>query len=63
MANELNVQKNAGITESAKKDGKIDLTAKVKIIGTGKGLPEGYEAEIHPIHAETLIKNGSAKKA
>lgn len=63
MANELETQKAADITNTAKKDGKVDLKATVKIVGTGKGnLEKGAEYEVHPIHAETLINKGFAAK-
>lgn len=63
MASELETQKKAGITETASKDGKVDLTAKVNIVGNGKGnLPDGEVFEVHPILAEKLIKKGIAKK-
>ncbi|MBO9592742.1 MAG: hypothetical protein J7599_07510 [Niabella sp.] len=62
MASELETQKAAGITTSKDKDGKVDLHAKTKITGTGKGpLEKDKSYEVHPIHAETLKKKGFAK--
>ena len=63
MASELEKQKQAGITTSAEKDGKVDLQAKVTIVGNGKGpLEDGVKYDVHPIHAEKIIKKGFAKK-
>lgn len=55
-------QAKTGIVESKKETGKVDLTKKVKVIGTGKfGLTKGKEYLVHPIKAETLRNKGAAK--
>lgn len=63
MASELEKQKKAGITETAKKDGKVDLKTTVEVKGTGKGyLVKDKVYNVHPIHAEKIIKKGFATK-
>lgn len=48
--------------ENTNKEGVVDLRKKVTVYGTGKSdyLPSGKEFEVHPLHAETLVKNGVA---
>lgn len=44
---------------------KVKLNERVRIIGTGKSsyMPLDKEYEVHPLHAETLVKSGKAKYA
>lgn len=48
--------------KNATKDGVINLREKVTVYGTGKSdyMPSGQVFEVHPLHAETLVKNGLA---
>lgn len=63
MASEVETQKATKITTSKDVDGKVNLLSKVTVYGTGKGpMEEGKAYEVHPIHAETIIKKGFATK-
>lgn len=44
---------------------KVILSERVKVVGTGKSthMPKGNEYEVHPLHAEKLIKSGKAAYA
>lgn len=44
---------------------KVILSERVKIVGTGKSshMPKGKEYEVHPLHADKLIKSGKAAYA
>lgn len=44
------------------KDEIVNLREKVTVYGTGKSdyMPIGRAFEVHPLHAETLVKNGVA---
>lgn len=44
---------------------KVDLSKRVKVIGTGKSahMPKGMEYEVHPLHAKKLVKAGKATYA
>lgn len=44
---------------------KVILSERVKVVGTGKSanMPRGMEYEVHPLHAEKLIKAGKAAYA
>lgn len=41
---------------------KVILSERVKVVGTGKSanMPKGMEYEVHPLHAEKLVKAGKA---
>lgn len=44
---------------------KVILSERVKVVGTGKSanMPKGVEYEVHPLHAEKLVKAGKASYA
>lgn len=44
---------------------KVILSERVKVVGTGKSahMPKGKEYEVHPLHADKLIKSGKAAYA
>lgn len=41
---------------------KVVLSERVKVVGTGKcaNMAKGAEYEVHPLHAEKLVKAGKA---
>jgi hypothetical protein len=46
-------------------DGRIRKDDRVSVVGTGfsRHIKKGEEIEVHPVHAQTLIKSGKAKAA
>lgn len=44
---------------------KVILSERVKIVSTGKSahMPKGKEYDVHPLHAEKLVKSGKAAYA
>lgn len=48
--------------KSTIKDGIVNLHEKVTVYGTGESayIPKGKPCEVHPLHADTLVKSGAA---